>query len=307
MRCPLRMPSAGRDAPSPSQGGNGHYGDVVLHETVSDLSDLSEMLEGLQARTPQMRWSICIERDGERVAALRPDSVLATASLGKVFLLGEVSRGLREGTLDSGLLLKPVHEDQVFDSGLWQFFDSVDLSVEALAILVAAVSDNLATNVLLRHVGLASVQRLSESLAMPHTRMLDRIRDARGPQDPAAPSAGSASDYARFMRLVSSGQVVDEEVSSILRAWLATGVDLSMFAEAWCLDPLAHRVNPWNFFNKTGFDQGVRADAGAFSHGGREWSYAVICNWEASGTELDLRAMREIRGIGAATRAVACA
>jgi beta-lactamase class A len=43
-------------------------------------------------------------------------------------------------------------EDPVVDSGLWQHLAAEALSAGDLAVLVGAVSDNLATNTLLRHV-----------------------------------------------------------------------------------------------------------------------------------------------------------
>jgi beta-lactamase class A len=45
-------------------------------------------------------------------------------------------------------------DDRVEDSGLWYLLDQRDLSVHDLCVLVGAVSDNLATNALVRLVGL---------------------------------------------------------------------------------------------------------------------------------------------------------
>ena len=79
----------------------------------------------------------------------------------------------------------------------------------------------------------------------------------------------------------------------------------SALVEQGGLDPIAHHSSlglPTTFWNKTGTDAGVRADAGAVTAGARTVTWAAIANWEpAPGTTLDhltvwavLRGMRHI-------------
>jgi len=242
---------------------------------------LVRRIEELLAADPGVSWSVSISRDGQVLAEVNADLVLRTASMGKVFLLAEVARRIELGSLDRQAWLRAEQVGMVADSGLWQFFSGVPLTVEALAVLVAAVSDNLATNVLLAEVGLDSVQQRSDELGMEGTRMLDSIRDARSPEDPIAPSVGTARDFARYMALMHAGRLLSIPISRQLRSWLALGTDLSMVASALRLDPLAHSEDRWQLANKTGTDAGVRADAGAFESEGSTWAYAVIANWPA--------------------------
>ncbi|MBD8024968.1 serine hydrolase [Microbacterium sp. Sa1CUA4] len=247
-----------------------------------------------------LRWSACVLDAGSRevLAAHRPDRVLSTASIGKVLLLLELSRRFRTGALDPST---PVARggETVADSGLWHVMEASSLAASDAAQLVGAVSDNLATNVLLDVVGLDAVADLAASLGLGRTALLDRVRDARGPQHPPALSHGSAAELASLVAAIDCGDAVAPDVSALVRDWLSLGTDLSMVASAFGLDPLAHRdvdrgVVLWN---KTGTDSGVRADVGAVRSGDRAIAYAVLAEWESgadrSARDTVLDAMRE--------------
>ena len=244
-----------------------------------------------------MRWSVSIAIDGKLTAEVDPDAVLATASMGKLLLLAEAARQFTEGSLspDARVVIEPA--DAVGDSGLLQWMHETELSLESLAVLIAGVSDNLATNALLRSIGLDAVDRLRAELGLESTRLLDRIRDTRLPGDPPWPSQGSAAELRALFASLADGSLVSAQVSARTLAWLQRNTDLSMVAAAWGLDPLAHSV----LANKTGSDAGVRADAGVLRVDGRTATYAVLASWDPS-TDTALRApvMRAMRAIGEA-------
>jgi beta-lactamase class A len=248
-----------------------------------------------------LRWSACVldAGSGELLAAHRSDRVLSTASIGKVLLLLELSRRFHAGELDPSAPVRRGGET-VADSGLWHVMDVSSLAAVDAARLVGAVSDNLATNVLLDVVGLDAVADLAGTLGLRRTALLDRVRDERGPQHPSALSHGSAVELASLVAAIDRGEAVAPDVSAQVRGWLSLGTDLSMVASAFGLDPLAHRdvdrgVALWN---KTGTDSGVRADVGAVRSEDRAIAYAVLAEWQ-SGADPSVRdtvldAMREI-------------
>src|SRR5690606_13442739 len=130
------------------------------------------------------------------------------------------------------------------------------LPVADLAVLVAAVSDNLATNVLLRRVGLDAVAATARSVGLRATALHDVVRDVRTPADPPALSSGSAAELAGLFARLAAGAAISAEVSATVNGWLATGTDLSMVAGALGLDPLAHVAADRSVVlrNKTGTD-----------------------------------------------------
>ena len=98
-------------------------------------------------------------------------------------------------------------------------------------------------------------------------------------------STGSARELAALMLRLSRGTLVSPAVSERLDRWLAINPDLSMVAAALHLDPLAH-VGPDRgrlLRNKTGTDDGVRADVGYLRlPPAGALAYAVLANWDPS-------------------------
>ena len=200
--------------------------------------DLSRAL----ADTPDVQWSVrAVDvATGRELCSHDAATVLPTASVGKVLLLVETARQVEAGELDPAQPLPRLAEDAVQDSGIWQLLAADRLCVDDLAHLVGIVSDNLATNVLLRRVGLDRVQRTADHLGLRHTRLNDRVRDQRGPGDPWTLSEGSASEWVDLLTRLDADAVVSAGVSRRVRSWLRAGADLSMVAQPLGLDPLAH-------------------------------------------------------------------
>jgi len=228
-------------------------------------------------------WSaVVLDAASDRLLAVRhPERVLPTASVGKLLLLLETARRLADGRLDPATLLRRSPADSVADSGLWQHLRTESLPLEDVALLAASVSDNLATNVLLRHVGLDAVAEVGPSLGLATLRLNDRVRDVRTADDPPTLSEGCTLDLARFAALLATEDGLEW---AVLRRWLASGVDLSMVPGDLGLDPLAHveEDRGIRLLGKTGTDSGVRADVGIVAAGGEVTAYAVVATWTPS-------------------------
>ena len=226
----------------------------------------------------RVRWSVCVlGEDGEVLAAHEPSTVLPTASMGKVLLLHTVALAIESGDLDPDEPLTVDPDDSVTDSGLWQHLRARTLPAADVAALVGAVSDNLATNVLLRRIGLDTVDGVRRDLGLDGTRLLDRIRDVRTPVDPPAPSVARADELAGLLLRIEHERAMSPAASQRTRSWLSLGTDLSMVAASFGLDPLAHTDA---LAHKTGTDVGVRADAGAWRRpDGTRVAYAALAHW----------------------------
>ncbi len=261
---------------------------------------MRELIGGL----PLVSWSICVRTSGGVLVELDSDRQLATASVGKLLLLAEVARQIEIGELDANSPLSRRPSLLVGDSGLWQHLGADALSVADLAVLIASVSDNLATNVLLDHVGLERIQALADQMGLRATALLDRVRDHRSADDPAMLSIGTAAELSRLMMDVVDGKVVSEAVSRRLAEWMSLSVDMSMVASAFGLDPLAHTVPDRGVLlrNKTGTDIGVRADVGVVTGSAETVAYAVIANWAEGEASVRDEVLSVMRGIGAQIR-----
>jgi beta-lactamase class A len=265
------------------------------------LKVLQRSIDDLVGASAGVEWALCIrDAAGRELARSDADRAMNTASIGKLLLLIEVARQHDADELSGATLLDRDPELLVADSGLWQHLHVDKLPIDDLCVLIASVSDNLATNVVLKEVGLPALRALAESLGLAHTALLDYVRDHRGPADPMALSIGSASELSHLMSQLSRHELVSPAVSEKVTAWLTTGVDLSMVASAFGLDPLAHTPSDRNItlHNKTGADPGVRAEVGTVGRGSTVISYAVIANWDPSGPDLTDGVLVRMRAVG---------
>lgn len=226
--------------------------------------------------------------------------VLPTASVGKVLLLIEVSARLTAREFSGYGILDKSLRDGVADSGIWQHLQAPSLPVADLGALVGATSDNLATNVLLRQVGLDAVRARTESLGLARTALLDLVRETRGPDDAPQLSVGSTAELAWLFGALYRGQVVDQVTSRRVMGWLSLNTDLSMVASAFGLDPLAHRSvdHGIQLVNKTGTDVGVRSEVGILKGPRAAVSYAVTVQFRDDSMTRRLRALEAMRTVG---------
>lgn len=249
---------------------------------------------------PPVDWSIRVVdvAEGAVLASLDERRALRAASVGKLFLLVEAARQATAGELDLAERVQWQDDERVEDSGLWYLLDQRELSVRDLCVLVGAVSDNLATNVLVRVVGLSAVAARTAALGYTDSGLLDRVRDERGPAHPPTLSVGTAADLSDLMSRLHGGEVVDGEVSALVLRWLAANTDLSMVASAFDLDPLAHAEPDRGvcLVNKTGTISTARADVGVLEGPRATVAYAALANWRPDDDRRDavLAGMREI-------------
>ena len=236
----------------------------------------------------------------ETIVAIDDRIVLPTASIGKILLLIEISARLTSQDFSGYGILDKSIRDSVGDSGIWQHLQAPALPVADLATLVGATSDNLATNLLLKQVGLEAVRARTESLGMSRTALLDIVRDDRGPDDAPQLSVGSTAELSRLFGQLARGEVVDPGTSQRVTGWLSLNCDLSMVASAFGLDPLSHRMPDHStlLINKTGTDYGIRSEAGALKGKRAAVSYAVSIQFDDDSLEKRLRVLEAMRTIG---------
>ncbi|MCF2571787.1 serine hydrolase [Brevibacterium sp. UCMA 11754] len=235
-------------------------------------------------RLPGVRFSaLAFDIDsGERVFAHNENDELDTASMGKVFLLHTALQMHVNGNLNLQERLSRRPSERVDESGIWYLMEQDDLSVYDVAVLVGAFSDNFATNVLIRRIGLENVARQVEDLGYRNSGLHDFLRWPRPAKAPRTLSTGTAAELSDFMARHAKDEFWDESTNEIFRRWLGAGADTSMVASAFDLDPLAHynyQRDVW-VWNKTGTNGTIRADAGIAMTPTRRVAYAVFANWE---------------------------
>lgn len=222
------------------------------------------------------------------------------AGLGVVPLLIEVAAGFDAGTLDPFELVERDTVDPAARTGVWQHLKAPSLPLVDLAVLAAAAGDQLAANALLARVGLDAVRSRIERLGLRRSALLDQLRETRGPDDAPHFALGSARELAGLFGSLVNGEAVDAAVSAQVAEWLSLNHDLSLVAAATGLDPFAHDDDEHGllFINKTGRDDGVRAEAGVLAGPRAGLSYALIVCFDDLSVMHRLRAHDAFRALG---------
>jgi beta-lactamase class A len=273
-----------------------HRGDAGAESFAAGFRALGELAyEGMKvsANITDLSTHLALVSIDDRV-------VLPTASLGKVLLLIEASARITARDFAGYGILDKTPGDDVADSGIWRHLQAPSLPVSDLAALIGATSDNLATNVLLRLIGLDAVRARTESLGLSRTALLDIVRNERGPDDAPQLSVGSTAELAWLLGALARGQVVDPATSQRVLGWLSLNTDLSMVASAFGLDPLAHRGldHGIQLVNKTGTDAGVRAEVGIVRGPRAGVAYSVIVQFDDAALPARLRVLDAMRTVG---------
>ncbi|NUR57517.1 MAG: serine hydrolase [Catenulispora sp.] len=255
---------------------------MLSEETLRDLHRLPGTL------------AFCVPGWGEH----RADEVLPLASVGKLLLLRTLSHGFTNGDLDPEEPLTLLEDDYCPGSGLLLKLSGRVWTLSDLARLTAAISDNTATNGLLRRVGLDRVAEEAAHSGLEQTRILDRIREPRLPEHPVTFAVGTARELASLAESIAEDPLMLE--------WMASCTDRSMVPAAIPHDPedSSVRTTPVDSLcmankiwvaNKTGTDVGTRTDVGIV-RGVRQLCYAVLTHCEA-GREFDM--VLAMRALGA--------
>jgi beta-lactamase class A len=254
-----------------------------------------------------------LARDGAEVSAHFSDAdsgatllsvddrvVLPIGALGTVVLLAEVSARMSADEAFGFELLDKRALDAVTGSGLWRALAVPVLPVADLAVLAAATGDTLATNALVTRVGLDSVRSRAEGLGLTRTVLLDLVRDDRGPDDAPQLAVGTTEDLSALFGLLARGDTLGRVTSERVISWLSRNSDLSLVADAFGLDPLAHgRVGDApQLINKTGRTTGSVAEAGVVRGALAAISYAVTVRYPDTSTAGQERVSDALRRVG---------
>jgi beta-lactamase class A len=218
---------------------------------------------------------------GVTVPEVNADVELPLASVGKVLLLAEVAMSVEGGILDPSEPVRLEDDDYCGGSGLLLGLSARTWTVADLAMMTAAVSDNTATNALLRTVGLDRVNAAAAALGLSRTRLLDRIREPRGPEHPPTFAVGTAGELAALMALVAGGAGWQVQ----MREWMLANTDHTLVPALVRHDP----EGAW-LASKTGTDAGIRAEAGLM--GTR--AYAVLAHGPAGEEDALTAAVRRV-------------
>jgi beta-lactamase class A len=198
---------------------------------------------------------------------LRPDEAFPTASSIKLAVLYELYRQADEGRVDLGEVTRPPSPRVRGGGVLQELGDRVTLTWRDLAVLMMGWSDNEATNVLVRRVGMEAVNRRLGAMGLPGTRlrrlMMDLEAARRGDENVSTPR-----EIARLAEIVAKGDGLSRERAADLVAVAAVPDEGSAFRRG-----LPEHVRA---VSKPGALEGVRCEAAYVDLPGRPYCAAIM-------------------------------
>jgi beta-lactamase class A len=208
-------------------------------------------------------------RTGTTVMELRADEPFPTASSIKLAVLYELYRQAEEGRVDlAGLTTPPL--PRVKGGGVLQELgDHVTLTWRDLAVMMMGWSDNEATNLLIDKVGMDSVNRRLDALALPGVRLRRRMMDldaARAGRE----NVGTPSGMRRLAEAVFAGTGLPPERARELRAVASLPKDSSF-----------RQVLPdtLTIMDKPGELEGVRCVSAVVDLPGRPYAISIMTGY----------------------------
>lgn len=215
---------------------------------------------------------------GEEIL-INATTTFPTGSAIKIPILIELHRQASSGSLKLTETLAVKKENQVGGSGVLLHFAENDsrLSLRDLAVLMIALSDNSATNLLIGRLGMDRINQTMAEQGLSgirlQRRMIDLAAMARGAENIATPL-----EAARLMGELAQGKVVSPEVSAAVLATLR----LPKVSPIPRLLPAGTRIA-----NKPGGIEGVACDWGLIEIPNRPFTIAVMTtyNGESAGAD----------------------
>lgn len=200
---------------------------------------------------------------------LRADETFPTASSIKTAVLYEVYLQAEDGRLDLQEVTRPPFPRVGGGGALQILSDRASLTWRDLAALMFAFSDNEATNVLTRRVGIGAINQRLDTLGLPKTRMRRLMMDLeaarRGDENVSTPA-----ELRRLMEVVYSGRGLSAARVQDLQAVATLAKDSPFRAPL----PEGLRVA-----DKEGSLEGVRCVTAVVDLPGRPYAAAIMTSY----------------------------
>jgi beta-lactamase class A len=244
--------------------------DDLLPKQAALFARLGSRIEAEDARLDGVLGVYVRDLRTSREIEIRADEVFPTASSIKLAILYELYRQAADGAVDLAEVTRPPLPRVGGGGVLQELSDRVSLSWRDLAVLMIGWSDNEATNLLIRRVGMAAVNRRLDSLGLTRTRLRRQMMDLEAAQR-GDENVSTPREMARLAEVVATGEGLPPAVAADLLK-VATVPDAgSPFRRGL---PEGQRA-----VSKPGELEGVRCEAAWVDVPGRPYVAAVMTGY----------------------------
>lgn len=246
--------------------------ETIRLRVIRQIEEMSRDFDGV------MGVAIRDLKTGEEIL-INADTLFPTGSSIKIPVLIELHRQVAAGSIRLTETVRIPEGSQVGGSGILLHFSpgSSQLSLGDLSVLMIALSDNSATNLLIDRLGMAGINQTLTDLGLSRIRLRRRMIDlaamARGDENVATPR-----EAARLLGMLAAGKVVSPEVSAAVLKTLRIPKS----------SPIPRSIPPSiTIANKPGAVEGVACDWALVEVPGRPFTIAVMTsfNGESAGAD----------------------
>lgn len=189
----------------------------------------------------------------------RPERVMPAASTIKLIVLAELFRQVEDGSINLDETVQMVPDDERGGSGILKDLSpDIRLPVRDHATLMIALSDNTATAVLVRVLGLDKIVQSAREWGMQDTS----YPFVSGSSDPRNYSASTPRDLTRLLRNIALDEIISPDACAAMRDILLTQRYHDQIGRYLPYSQYRRQDSPVVVRSKSGFMTGVRVDAG---------------------------------------------
>ena len=201
-------------------------------------------------------------KSGEEIV-FNADVAFPTASMIKIAILLELLRRRQAGELELSEPRRVRQRDKTAGSGLLEnLSDGVTLNLFDLAVLMNAISDNTATNILIDRLGIRRVNRAIREAGLTRTTLFRKIAfDRQRRLKPPQFAVGTPRDFMTLAANLYAGRLLDEENTRIMLDIMRVQKYMGNLRRYIPFDPWSPGGRDW-IASKTGSIAGVRNETG---------------------------------------------
>lgn len=223
---------------------------------------LADQLTRIAQESPG-HWSFAVRERGRQVAAVDAEQEKTPASTIKVAVLVMVLQDVAAGRLRLEQSL-PIPTDRVGGSGVLTLLPSVKrLTIAEIAEMMIVVSDNEATNILIRLLGLDTMPERLAALGMHYTQIQRTLMDVHLPGRNVTTAADQALLLDRLAGDLLPGELRTVALEVLLRQQFNSRMPARLGPDVLCR-------------HKTGEIIGIRHDVGILQFDDRMISFAAL-------------------------------
>jgi beta-lactamase class A len=234
------------------------------------LEKLRHRVEAADGRLDGLLGVSVVDLATGATVELRADTAFPTASSIKLAILYEAYRQAHEGRLSLREITRPPVPRVGGGGVLQELGDGVSLSWRDVAVLMIGWSDNEATNLLVRRVGMEAVNARLDALGLGRTRLRRLMMDVEAARA-GRENVSTPRELARLAAVVGRGEGLPEDAARDMLAVATVADPGSPFRRG-----LPEGVRA---VSKPGSLEGVRCEAAWVDVPGRPYAAAIMTSY----------------------------